>query len=91
MVTIAPVFDTNGVYRFSLLEYQLLAVVPTIVTLTTPTYHAQHAQETQWINLATRTSHRVCPALDAGSASTSRAGKINLAARVVATFILLAH
>jgi len=56
-------------YRFGSLEYQLLEVLPSIVTPTTPTYHAKYAQETQWINLAARhvvvllAKSALCPSL----------------------------
>ena len=53
-VSQAAISSKSDVYRFSLLEHQLLAVLPIIVTPTTPTYHAEYAEETQWINLAAR-------------------------------------
>jgi len=70
----------HGIYRFSPLEYRLLEVIPSIVTPTTPTYHAKYAQETQWINLAARyvvvllAKSALCPSLTQAQVSIKAQG-----------------
>ena len=41
-------------HRFSSLEFQLLTVIPDIITATTPSSGSAHAVNTQWISLAAR-------------------------------------
>ena len=59
----------NKPYRFSQLEFQLLRVLPNVITPTTPLFAAEYAKKTQWVNLAARhvvvllTRSPLCPSL----------------------------
>lgn len=41
-------------YRFSSIEYQLLSIIPVIVTPNTPAFDKLHTITTQWVNIASR-------------------------------------